>query len=276
MKKVLVPTDFSECSGYATEVAAQICKYYNATLYILHIIELPIYGTDAFEPNIVDIKESAYLQEMAKKNFKELVSKPYLKDLEVVEIIQYSNVFENISVGAKQHDIDLIVMGSHGSSGFSDYFIGSNTEKIVRMSPCPVLTIKNHHPEFKIRDMVFASNFQKKESPHFDKLFEVVKQFDPIIHLLKVITPEEFEKTRVTNKLINDFIKRYSLENYTVNIYNDYNIEHGILEFARVRDIDLIAITTEGRTGFSRLFNSSLAEDIVNHALRPVLSLKVK
>ncbi len=276
MKKILVPTDFSECSEYAVEVAAQLCRHHGATLHLLHIIELPIYGTDAFEPNITDIGESLFLQQITQKNFENLMQKPYLKDIEVVKILQYSNVFENITKGSKEHNIDLIVMGSHGTNGFNDYFIGSNTEKIVRMSKCPVLTIKKRHTEFKIEDLIFASDFKRKDNPHFDLLFKIVEQFNPVIHLLKVITPEDFEKTRDSNKLINDFIKRHSIKDYTINIYNDYNIEHGILEFARELDIDLIALTTEGRTGFSRLFSSSLTEDIVNHAHRPVLSLKMK
>ena len=75
--------------------------------------------------------------------FEKLIKQEFFTDVNVVEVVQWENVFETITVKAKEHDIDLIVMGSHGASGVKEFFVGSNTEKIVRTAHCPVLTSKS-------------------------------------------------------------------------------------------------------------------------------------
>ena len=84
-----------------------------------------------------------------------------------------------------------------------------------------------------------------------------------------------FESTPRSEKLIADFIKKFDLKNYAVNIYNAHHIENGILDFSHQQNSDLIAIETHGRTGFAHLINGSLAESIVKHEAKPVLSIKI-
>ena len=106
---------------------------------------------------------------------------------------------------------DLIVMGSHGISGFSKVFIGSNTEKVVRLADSPVLTIKNEIEDFGVKNMVFASNFFEESHTVFKKIKFFADLYKTHIYLLKVITPKEFEPTPVSQKLLNRFINRFNL-----------------------------------------------------------------
>jgi hypothetical protein len=88
-------------------------------------------------------------------------------------------------------------------------------------------------------------------------------------------TPNNFKSTGVAEKIMTDFIAEFNLSNYSSHIYNDVNVEKGILNFAGSTDADLIAMCTHGRTGLDHFFNGSISEDLVNHTLRPVITFKI-
>ena len=275
MRKILVPTDFSECSEYAVEVAASIAKRTDARLYLLHVMDIPVYDRNDSFQSYADAAEGIFWMKLVKKKFKELFAKPFLKGVNAVEVLQFDGVYETIAKQAAEYDIDLIVMGSHGDRGVHEVFIGSNTEKVVRLAECPVLTVKHRHENFDVKDVVFASNFYGEANDNFQKLFNFIKLFDAHIHLVKVITPDHFESTPYTEKLVKDFADEFNLDNYTVHIYNEHTINAGIHGAADFIGADMIAMETHGRTGVARFFYGSQTETIVNHAERPVLSVKI-
>ena len=144
MNKILVPTDFSEQADNALRVASQLAKKYDAEIYLLHLLELPLNQVDAMNSHS-DLPEAVFFMKLANKRFKEVLSKDYLEGVTVHETIEFHQAFEGIMETCKSKNIDLIVMGSHGVSGLKEMFIGSNTEKVVRSSEIPVLVIKNKH-----------------------------------------------------------------------------------------------------------------------------------
>ena len=175
----------------------------------------------------------------------------------------------------KSLQIDLIVMGSHGVSGFREMFIGSNTEKVVRMSDIPVLVIKNYHKTFRVKNFVYASDFSDENKVSFKKAIKFAKLFNATLHLLIVNTPSKFITTDDADSTFHKFLKNSRFKNYTINVFNDYTIEKGILNFAHHIDAGLIGISTHGRKGIAHFFNGSVSEDLVNHAKRPVLTFKI-
>ena len=275
MKRILVPTDFSEHAEYATEIAAKIAKKNGGRLFLLHIVDIPVYENWNFK-DFEDAAEGLHILKSVKQNFKKLIDKPFLKDVNVVEVVQFENIYDTITEQADKNEIDLIVMGSHGTSGWKEHFVGSNTEKVVRLSNCPVLTIKKKYDEFNIKDIVFASNFYGEASTGFEKIKEFANLFDAKIHLLKVVTADRFETTSYSKQLIKDFAKKVNLKNYVTEIYNSDTVENGIREFCNETNADLIAMETHGRRGISHLLQGSITEDVVNHVQRPVLSMKIE
>jgi nucleotide-binding universal stress UspA family protein len=75
---------------------------------------------------------------------------------------------------------------------------------------------------------------------------------------------------------MNEFVQKYQLTNYTFTVYDDNTEEDGIIHFAEEINADIIAVATHGRTGLAHLLSGSIAEDIVNHANRPVLTFNLK
>ena len=274
MKKILVPTDFSAQADYALHVAVQLAKKHGCEIYLLHMLELPINEVDALSSHS-ELPEAMFYMKLARKRFDNLASRSFLKNMKVHEIVKFHQAYDGIIDASKEFKIDLIVMGSHGVSGFKEMFIGSNTEKVVRTSDIPVLVIKNYHKTFKIRNFIFASDFSDENKITFKKAVKFAKLNDATLHLLMVNTPTKFLTTDEADSRMQEFMKGSRFKNYTINIYNDYTIEKGVLNFAHHIDAGLIGMSTHGRKGIAHFFNGSISEDLVNHAKRPVITFRI-
>ena len=274
MKRILVPTDFSKHAEYALKVAAQIAKKNNSEIILLHMLELPSQNSDALGGGSA-IPEIMYFKNKAMERLDSLVNEDYLQDLVISEVIQFEKAFEGIINIAKINNVDCIIMGSHGASGFREMFIGSNTEKVVRSSDVPVLVIKNDIAVFSADNMVFASDFSDEIKKPFRQFLEFASLFNSHLKLVMINTPNTFKPTHIAEKTMSDFMMDTNFKNYSLHIYNDVNVEKGILNFANAMKADVIAMCTHGRTGFAHFFNGSISEDLVNHTIRPVVTFKI-
>lgn len=275
MKKILVPTDFSKQADNAVKVAALLAKKYDAEIHLLHMVELPMHQIIATS-NYSELPEAVFFMKMAHKNFEEsLENKNYLNDLDVYEHIKFNEIAVGVSEICQENQFDLIIMGSHGSDGLKELFIGSNTEKVVRTSNVPVVVVKNNHDSFDINNFVFASDFNDDNLGTYKQAVKLAQFFDAKIHLLTVNTAGNFRTTPVAEEAMNKYLKGTNYSNHSLNIFNDVSIEQGILNFSKLINADLIGISTHGRQGIAHLFNGSISEDLVNHANRPVITFKI-
>jgi len=274
MKKILVPTDFSDHAEYALKVAAQIARENDGEIILLHMLELPGQGSDAVGTGS-DIPEIMFFKNKAIEKLESLMDLSYLEGIQVSEVIQFEKAFEGIINIGHKNNVDLIVMGSHGASGFQEMFIGSNTEKVVRSSDVPVLVIKKEDADFSVQKFVFASDFTDEIKSSFSKVVDFANKFKAHLNLVMINTPNNFKSTEVAKKIMADFIGSFNVSDYTTHIYNDTNVEKGILNFAKSINADLIGMSTHGRKGLSHFFNGSISEDLVNHAQRPVVTFKI-
>ncbi len=276
MKRILVPIDFSKEAENAARVAANIARKTDSEIFLVHMLELPVTTIDPAEMNAISSEpQIIYFMKLAREKFEKFISLPFFKGLKVVESVQFQHAFSGIITESEKNNIDLIVMGSQGASGLQEMFIGSNTEKVVRRSKIPVLVIKKEAEEFKVDDMIFASDFNKESKTTFQRVVDFANLFEAKVHLLYINTIHNFNTTKNIEKRIAEFMDDFDFSNYTTTIYNDISIEKGILSYARDIDADLIALNTHGRSGLSQLFNGSIGQELANHALRPVITFKI-
>ncbi|MEZ7497427.1 universal stress protein [Flavobacterium sp. Arc3] len=274
MKRILVPTDFSAHAENALKVAAQIAKKSNSEILLLHMLEIPSQMNDAIT-TATSIPDVMLYIKKANETLHKLKEKEYLKGIQVTENVKFERAFNGILSFSKESQTDLIVMGSHGVSGIEEILIGSNTEKIVRLSEVPVLVIKKGTTKLKAMNFVFASDFSKEIKKPFKKMIEFSKIFDAKLNLVMICTPNSFKPTQLSEKIMNDFVADFNITNYSTHIYNDINIEKGIINFSKTIDADLIGLCTHGRTGLAHFFTGSTGEDLVNHAVKPVITFKI-
>nr|WP_199001776.1 universal stress protein [Flavobacterium sp. ASV13] len=274
MKRILVPTDFSEHAEDALKVASQIARKNDSEIIILHMLELPSQMNDAILGG-ASIPETMLFMKKANEMLDEVSSRPYLDNIQVTEIVKIDKPIHGIIQVTKDYNADLIIMGSHGSSGVEELLIGSNTEKVVRNSEIPVLVIKKDITNFNTSNIVFASDFSDETKKPFEKLLKFASFFESKIHLVTICTPNSFKPTHAAEKTMNDFITEFNLTNYETHIYNDTNIEKGIINFSNRINADIIGMCTHGRTAFAHFFNGSISEGLVNHAIKPVITFKI-
>ena len=274
MKRILVPTDFSSQAENALKVAVEIATKHDSEIYLLHSLDMPsqIRGIQ----NNASMPESLYFIKLAEKSFETLLEKDYLGPIEIHEAIGHDEIYNDVNRTVEEKSIDLIVMGSHGANGFKELFIGSNTEKVVRTSKVPVLVIKNEHEKLEINDFVFATDFGEESRWSFNEAQKFAKAVNAKMHLLYVNTPAGFKTSEDAIDLMQNFVKGMGAENYTLNIHNAFSVEKGILQFTKMKNAQLIGMSTHGRKGLSHFFNGSISEDLVNHANMPVITFKIQ
>tara|TARA_B100000378_G_scaffold206253_1_gene169528 strand:- start:33916 stop:34743 length:828 start_codon:yes stop_codon:yes gene_type:complete len=275
MKKILVPTDFSKEAENALKTAAIIAKKFDAEIYLLHMLDLPLNLIDPVQGNSQNVPEALYFMKLAHLEFSKIKQNDYLKAITVNEAVQFNYAFRGITEFAKNNQCELIIMGSHGSSGFREMFIGSNTEKVVRQSEIPVLVIKEESQAFNVEKFIFATDTEIDNRKTLLKAVEFSNLFEAELHLLFVNTPNNFTTTKQAYADLGEFLQEMNLNNIKKHIYNDISVEKGILNFAEKINADLIGISTHGRKGLAHFFNGSISEDLVNHAKRPVVTFKI-
>ena len=278
MKKILVPVDFSKYSEKALEVAASLAKRHGAEIIAVHMMGL----SDAVitREESKEVFEAMYYMRLAEKRFSEFLDKDYLDGLKVTDTVHNYKVFSELNEVAVDLGADLIVMGSHGTSGLREVFVGSNTEKVVRTSEIPVLVIKNQAPHFQPENGVFACDFLENSIGPYKRAKWMFDLLGINMQLLYINLAGDFRSTREIEKRILNFMTKAEEPNPFLALndvvqYNDYSVEAGIFAYSQVSNTDIIAIPTQGRQGLAHFFSGSIGEDVVNHSELPVLTFRV-
>ncbi|HMP99102.1 MAG TPA: universal stress protein [Cyclobacteriaceae bacterium] len=279
MKKILVPTDFSKPATIAYEVALSIAKKAGAEVTLLHVIEQP--GTSALtitgEVMQSSFEDQLFTMKLIQKSKQQLEKMASISNGVTVKTdLKVGNAFRGMRDIITSKDVDLVVMGTSGRSAFEEVVIGSNTEKVVRHSKCPVLTVHKKPASLNFKHIVYATSMHKDEEVFSKIVRKAQEMYGSKLHLLRVNTPGNFQRDDVTRKQMELFAKKLNLKNFTINIYNDITEEEGIIRFSETINASMVALATHGRTGFAHLMAGSIAEDVVNHAKRPVLTFVVK
>lgn len=270
MKKILVPCDFSTTAVQAFQFACEIASASKGEIYLLNVVELPVLHSSLFVP--VKAYENSFLKEIknkATRNF-EKIQERWGGKIKIHFSIEQGSVASSVTRFTAKKKIDLIVMGTHGSSGFREYAIGSNTEKIVRTSEVPVIAIKKTVKLSQLKEIVFPTDLKSGSMKLVGSVKALQSFLKARVNILYVNTPANFSKNIATEKQLNEFAKQNQFKNYALHIYNDVDEENGIANFSSKFKNKLIAMSTHGREGLSHLMNGSITEDVVNHIDCPV------
>jgi nucleotide-binding universal stress UspA family protein len=283
MKRILVPTDFSKPAQIAVEVAGDIAKRSNSELVLLHVIEEASGGSFNIEGQVSSTTENwedkiftMRLIDRGKKQLAKLAEDTRLAGIKVAQELRLGTPFHGMRTIITEQKVDLVVMGTAGHSKLEEMIIGSNTEKVIRHSNCPVLTVHKKPIRTEFKNIVYATSMGKDEEV-FSRIVRKTQQlYDATVHLVRINTPGNFQRDAIVKKYMQDFAKKLQLKNFTMNVFNDLTEEEGIIYFADSINADMIAMATHGRTGFAHVLAGSIAEDVVSHSKRPVLTFVTK
>lgn len=253
-----------------------MAKKNNAEIFALHMLEMSnaVFTAtgESQQPKML------FFLRLAEQKFQEFLKRDFLEGVKVTPIVKNFKVFSEVSEVAEEQGADLIVMGSHGVSGFTEVFVGSNTEKVVRHSKLPVLVIKQKPGNLTFENVVYASDFSEESVDVYKRALNTLGA-DSKVNLLYVNVPgENFKSTAEMEQSVANFLMKAegNLNNLNkVHYVSDYSIQKGIINFANVFGADLIVMPTHGRKGLAHFFEGSISEDMANRANLPVMTFKI-
>lgn len=273
MKKILVPIDFTDYSNNAFRMATYLAKVKGMAIKLLYIIEehSSVFGNIPF----LKKNKEEYSQEMERATREQMER---LAALERANEIQIEYEVRRSKDGAAKEILkescDLIVMGRK-KEGVEDVHFGSVTEKVVRLSPVPVISVSFLPQNFEIRKIVFASDFQENINPILQRVFDLASIFRADLHFLYVELNREFLNESDSKEKVKEYIRNVDLKGKDVEVYFASTQEEGMAYYIEDNKPDLLALCTHGRKGIAHFFLGSVAENMSAYATIPVLSYNI-
>lgn len=274
MKKILVPTDFSECAQNAEKYALFLAQKIDAELIFLHVINTPVDWsklTKEQENFFPDAKEAIA---NSKKSLNELVKQAESNKIKSRKILIFNNTNEKIHRFVEDEQIDLVVMGSHGVYGFKDYILGTNTYSMMRNSKVPVVVVKKLPEKLKLEKMVIATNFKPETGITFRIVENLMEILQVKLIVLYVNTPTYFLETNDIMNIGKTFLDEFASYEHEIHIIDSFREERGIVQFAEKTNSDGIAVITHGKSDLKQYFSPSVSENLIGLTEKPIFSIK--
>ncbi len=272
IKKILVPTDFSECASKAVDLAIPMAKRLDAEVLFLHLYPDPVGSLHV--PNNAGIISLSHAElGHIKTDLDLLVRRAESLGVKARAVLVYDRGSERIEDYADSYRVDLIIMGTHGLRGIAEWVGGSNAQYVTRHTDVPVLVVKNEVKSSHIRNILFASSFEENVTAPLLFLTELATCFDATIHLLYVNLAIHSIEHELARKTMAGVVARFPDNKFTINFGETNDEELAINTAADKVGADLITLTPHDRDGVLKLFSHSIAENLVNHTSFPVLVL---
>lgn len=272
--KIIVPIDFSIASYNAFTTAKKFVKTNDGEIILVHIIEPPSVPFSAMKENMESKMEDVYTSEVATNVDNELqLLKETHDDINLRIIRKIGNPFKEIKHLIVVEKPDLVVIGDKAVIDDEDIYIGSLTNKIMRSSSCPVLTVNQEVNERSLDNLLYATDLKEEHPKLIELLKEIQLLFAAHIHIVKINTRNNYSNDVDTMADLRRLVEKYQLENYTLEIYNHENEEYGIAYYANDVNADLIVMGIHQTSGLRRLIKgANLAEDVSDQTSRPILT----
>ena len=274
MKKILFPTDFSEVATNAFVHALEFAKIVQAELVLLHTFDLPIYDNQYFPENYNVIFDSLQLSEfdMFKEEIPKLhaiAEKRNLQHIKMSHRLMDGNLLYNIKKAIEEENIDFIVMGTSGATGWEAFFLGTNTGNVLTAVNVPVLSVPLDSIFKKIETIGFTTRYRDKDKKALKDVLKIAKKTNASVKCLYVRT----NKSDVSPTTVKQWEEEFAGEPIQFSIIPSDDVQDTILDFILFKDIDVLAMLTYKRNFFVELFKPSLTQKFSNRLGIPVLAM---
>jgi nucleotide-binding universal stress UspA family protein len=298
IQRVLCPVDFSEMSGKALHHAAAVARWYGAELHMLHVIvpliRPPFTLSAALPANIEEEIRAA-----AEHSLHQLVHGAGVAVGSVRESVRFGTAVATIGEYAREQQIDLIVLGTHGLSGLEHLLLGSVAERVLHYAPCPVLTIPRSAPDtsserpVQFKQIVSAIDFSPSSTRALDCAFSLAKENDgelALLHALEMLAPKDAimvahvrvgeyiaQRKRDACKELSALIPANARDWCTPSVHVEIGpAAQTILRVAEERRADLIVMGAQSHGALGVLMTGSTTQTVVRRATCPVLTARAR
>lgn len=275
MKKILVPIDFSETAENAFVYALEMAKVYEARLVLLHTFELPIVEGQAVPINYIEMYET--LEVLNSDHFNDEIEKLKViakrhnaEYIPLDHIMMDGDLIYCIKKIINQDNVDFVIMGTNGASGWFDSFLGTNTSNLISDIEVPVLSVSHETKFHKIKTIGFRTRYKEDEIYALNEVMDLAKRIGAKVKCLHVKTIDPAFKGERIEYWESIFENEKNLDFFVIP---SDNIESAIEDFIENQGIDLMAMVTHRKNFFTRLFTTSNAEKMSLHSKTPILAL---
>lgn len=273
MKQIIVAIDFSKTSLNALAYGTHLANKAGADLQMVWVDnttseEVVFEGFAQEERN----EKVALLKELQEKYAKSL--KKGRLDFKT----RKGKVYIEIAQQAKSVNTDLIIAGTHGVSGFEEFWIGSNAYRIVTNAPCPVITLRHDAKVSDVKKIIIPIDSSQETRQKIPVAAQLAQLCHSEVHVLSLYSTNlKSVHRRVDNyaKQVTDFLKEKKIKLVSETRESE-NITRTTIDYAEMIGADLIAIMTEQETTTANIFLGPYAQQMVNHSPIPVLSMRSK
>jgi nucleotide-binding universal stress UspA family protein len=282
MNKILVPIDFSENSINAFQYAIEIAKELESSITVFNTypIDIPMgmeYSSGIYMQTLnaeIMHERKLRLQEITEKYGQETYNSTNEK-LEIEHEVREGVAADNIAAFAKDHEMDVIIMGTKGASGLEEVLLGSITVSVVDKVDIPVFVIPENATFKGLKKIVYATDFDEKDVEIIETLQHLGEYFESEITCLHVNTDPAL--TYADDLSMNMLKRNYfftPVNQLNFKVLNDKKVEHGLEDFMSQNEIDLVVVTPKERGFVENLFHKSITKKLAFHSKTPVLIAK--
>lgn len=278
VKRILIPTDFSETANLALQHAAHLASLTDAEIILLHVV-----STFAFRVNLpeadVDESQNARLSGAIQEKLQSIAKALSAKHgIQVHTRVAYGRIREEVVKVAEDQDADMVILGTHGVSGIREFFMGSNAFRIVSEAGCPVLSVQESAQHIGFRRIVVPidNSFHSREKLGIS--VRLAATYGAHLHICGLRSHDHDDQDlnarfKMKMKQVEDFLKEKEAS-YDMTTVFCSNIAKATMDFAAEKDADLIIIMNEQEINSTGFFMGAYAQQIVNHSKIPVLSIR--
>lgn len=273
IKKILIPYDFSETAELSLEHAVFMAQLLKAEITLLHIVEAVSF-TSAISHAFGGVEKK--IEAATNEKLKQVADEIHRKSGVVLNIrTDVGRIYKKIDNIAKELDIDIVVMGTHGESGYQRFTLGTNTSKVVSDAPCPVISVQTHAKKLGFKKIILPIDDSSASRQKVNYALEMAKNYGSHISILGLINfsnEDVKRKFKIKVEQVEEYLQQHQVGSDISYLTGD-NLAQMTLKFSEDQDADLIIIMTEQEPSLTGLFMGTYATQVVNHSRIPVMSV---
>lgn len=268
---VVIPTDFSVQAEYAYIMVKKLEEKIPVKVQFLHIMQVPDTvtmdaGGQVYTCGEIDVK---YIETQRDIALRKLNNLKLLYGNEVAAHLRLGKITDGILSFAAEVKADLILMGTKGAYGLKEKISGSETQIVARKSAIPVLSLMCDRSELKIEHILLVHDFSRPERLELSVMQKLMNAFGCTLHLLQITSGDPMLEKASFEEKASAFALLNGVERYAAHLIKDTDVEHGVVHFNQIQNMDIICIGTHGKGG---LLHASATEKLINHLYKPIIS----
>lgn len=277
MKKILFPTDFSETANNAFIYALKLAKSIEAEIYVLNTYEMPVISTtSAGQPELIQSVYNSielnhfesYKKEVPK--LRAIAEDIACNDIKLTFIFEEGIMLSILQKIINEENIDFIVMGTNGNSGFEKKLLGSNTVHVMENVDIPILSVPRKAVFKRLNNFGFATMLRESDKAGLKQIIKIADGLHADMKVLHVLRREDPKAMQV----LDNWKKEFNDSNVSFHTVLNEKLDESVFFFIDDQLIDVMCIVKRHLNFFEKLFSSSLSKQLSYHADVPVLVLK--